>query len=384
MKRAGSWVVLPLVALILAIGIFLGSQSLAPPGVLAPPLEKLTVEQTVLDDQSIWLLVRARGTEPVQIAQVQVDGSYWEFRQEPAGSLPRLATAWLRLHYPWVSNETHHIILVTNTGATFEHTIDAAQPTPQPSLQRLPYYSWLGLCVGILPVALGMLFYPYLRTVSGQGMKFLLALTLGMLAFLLINLWEEGLKVANKAATPFLAGNVVWLVAGFVFLILLLVERRTNNPSQGTSPATKLALNTGLHNLGGGLAIGTSFASGEAPLGSLLMIGFALHNINKGIGIATPLAESYPKPIPLLKLIALAGLPAVLGTWIGAFAFSSQWVALFFGIGVGVILKVMVEVGSYLMQTAQKLGGTWLSQTSLAGFCLGLVVMYGMALLVNV
>jgi len=50
----------------------------------------------------------------------------------------------------------------------------------------------------------------------------------------------------------------------------------------------------------------------------------------------------------------------------------------------GAILQVMVEVGSSLMRTAHRLGETWLSRVSLAGFGVGLVVMYGTALLVNV
>ena len=52
------------------------SDPLSPLGVCAPPLENLTVERTVLSDRGISLLVRAEGSEPMQIAQVQVDGSY--------------------------------------------------------------------------------------------------------------------------------------------------------------------------------------------------------------------------------------------------------------------------------------------------------------------
>lgn len=49
----------------------------------APPLESLIVERTVLDDQGITLKVRAEGSEPMTIAQVQVDGAYWAFTQQP-------------------------------------------------------------------------------------------------------------------------------------------------------------------------------------------------------------------------------------------------------------------------------------------------------------
>ena len=75
MKKSWLWAILPFVALITSIVIFLSTDPLSPLGVSAPPLENLTVERTVLGDRGISLLVRAEGSEPMQIAQVQVDGS---------------------------------------------------------------------------------------------------------------------------------------------------------------------------------------------------------------------------------------------------------------------------------------------------------------------
>ncbi|MBW4623841.1 MAG: metal transporter [Cyanosarcina radialis HA8281-LM2] len=383
MKKAWLWIILPLVALLISIRIFLSVNPLEPLGVSAPPIENLTIERTVLDDKGISLLVRAGGSEPMQIAQVQVDGAYWEFSQNPPGALPRLATAWIQLPYPWVWDEAHKIDFVTNTGVTFEHTIDVAVPTPQISFPRFLAYALLGLYVGILPVGLGMLFYPSLKTLGGQGMKFILALTVGMLAFLLVDTLEEGLELASGAASAFSSSALVWLVAVASFLAMLAAGRRGGKVPEGSALATYLAFSIGLHNLGEGLAIGAAFAAGKAALGSLLVVGFTLHNITEGIGIAAPLVEARPKFVTFLGLTALAGLPAVLGTWMGAFAFSPHWAAVFLGIGAGAILQVMVEVGSYLARTAYKLGGTWLSQVSLAGFVLGLALMYGTAFLVN-
>lgn len=383
MKRTWLWVILPLVALVISISLFLTVNPLGPLGVSAPPVENLTVERTVLDDQGISLLVRADGSEPMQVAQIQVDGAYWQFSQNPPGPLPRLSNAWLQIPYPWVQDEAHHILFLTNTGVGFEHTIDVAVPTPQPSLTRLLTYSLLGLYVGILPVALGMLFYPFLKTLGEPWIKFLLALTIGMLAFLLVDTIEEGLELAGKAANVFSATSLVWLAMSIAFLTIFVVGRRGSKQPEGVMLATYLALSIGLHNLGEGLAIGTAFTAGEAALGSLLVVGFTLHNVTEGIGIAVPLIELRPKLVTFIGLTALAGLPAVLGTWMGAFAYSPHWAALFLGIGAGAILQVIVEVGSYLIRTSQKQGGTWLSRMSLAGFSLGLVLMYGTAFFVS-
>lgn len=383
MKKTWLWMILPLVALAIAIGVFLSSNPLAPLGVSAPPIENLTVERTLLDDKGISLLVRASGSEPMQIAQIQVDGAYWQFSQTPPGDLPRLKTAWINLPYPWVRDEAHHIRLITNTGIGFDHEIAVAVPTPQISLSRILAYALLGLYVGVMPVALGMLFYPSLKQLGRQGMKFLLALTIGMLAFLLVDTLEEGLKLATEAASVFSASALVWLVAITSFLAILAIGRRGGKPPEGKALAGYLALGIGWHNLGEGLAIGTAFAAGEAALGSLLVVGFTLHNVTEGIGIAAPLVDARPKFATFLGLIALAGLPAVIGTWIGAFTFSPHWAAIFLGIGVGAILQVMVEVGTYLARTAYKTGSTWLSSVSLVGFSVGLAIMYGTAFFVN-
>ena len=377
------WVILPLVLLIALISIFLTTNPLASLQSAAPPVEKLTVEQTVLDEKGISLLVRADGSEPMQIAQVQIDGAYWQFTQNPPGVLPRLSNAWIRLPYLWVEGEAHHINFLTNTGTGFEHEIAVAVETPAISVNRLLAFALLGLYVGVVPVGLGMLFYPALKSLSSQGLKFILALTIGMLVYLFTDTILEATEKATEVATAFSGGTLVWIVAAASFLAIFMVGRGKGKAPEGMELSSYMALGIGIHNLGEGLAIGAAFASGEAALGSLLVIGFTLHNITEGIGIAAPLVDLRPKLKTLIGLVALAGLPAVIGTWIGAFAFTSIWAVLFLSIGAGAVLQVIVEVGSYLTRTAQKQGGSWLSKASLVGFGLGLAVMYGTSLLVS-
>lgn len=381
-RFAWAWAALPLALLALLVGWFLTSDPLAPLNEAAPPIEEITVERTILDEAGIHLLVRADGSEPVTIAQVQVDGAYWSFAQDPAGPLARLQRARLDIPYPWVRDEAHHITLLTRTGVAFEHTIEVAAPTPVLGWERLLAFALLGVYVGVVPVTLGLLFHPYLRTLGRRGLHFLLALTLGLLAFLLVDTLEEGLALAAGAAGAFQAPALVWLAAGLSFLVLLVLGRRRGTP-EGAALAMFLALGIGLHNLGEGLAIGAAYAVGEAALGSFLVVGFTLHNITEGIGIAAPLAHRPVRFATFVGLAALAGLPAVLGTWIGAFAFAPHWAALFLGIGAGAILQVMVEVGGYLARSAQRADGRWASATNLAGFALGLALMYGTAFLVN-
>ncbi len=374
----------PIVALVLLVAVFFAYEPLRRPfGGAPPPVETLTVERTVLDESGIALKVRADGTEPVSIAQVQVDGAYWQFAQDPPGAVPRLASVWIKIPYPWVEGETHKILLVTRTGLTFEHAIEVAWPTPKVGAREFGRLTLGGLFVGVLPVALGMLFYPALRAGGALAFRFALALTIGLLAFLLIDMLEEALEMAERSASGLNTPLLVWAIAGFCCLLLFGLARLRGSPLEGVALASSIALAIGLHNLGEGLAIGSAFASGAAALGGYLLLGFTLHNVTEGIGIVSPLLDRRPGLLVLAGLACLAGLPAVLGMWLGAFAFSNHWAAIALAVGAGAILQVLIEVGLLLGRDLARAGGRGYPIT-LAGLAAGIGVMYVTALLVPV
>ena len=383
MTRSWPLTLAPLALLALLVGGFLTLRPLDRLTSDVPPIETLVVERTALGQEGISVWVRAGGSAPLSIAQVQVDGAYWQFEQLPPGPLGRLESARIEIPYPWVAGETHHLVFITSSGITFDHTIDVALPTPALSMGDLLAYGVVGLFVGVVPVTLGLMFFPALKGVSRRGLEFVLALTVGLLVFLLIDTLEEGLEVAAGAASSLQASAVVWLAALVTCLGLLVAGRRGGAAPAGTALATFIALGIGIHNLGEGLVIGASFATGEAALASFLVVGFTLHNVTEGIGIAAPLTERRPSLAIFAALAALAGLPAVLGTWAGAFAFSPHWAALCFGVGAGAILQVVIEVSAYLHRTAQRAGQSGLSLTALLGFVAGLAIMYATALLVR-
>ncbi|MGH6943223.1 MAG: ZIP family metal transporter [Geminicoccaceae bacterium] len=383
MSRTWPLALAPIALLALLVGGFLSLRPLDRLTSNVPPIESLVVERTALGPDGISVAVRADGSAPLSIAQVQVDGAYWRFEQIPPGPLGRLASARIEIPYPWVAGETHHLVFITSTGVTFDHTIEVALPTPAWSAGDLLSYGMVGLLVGVVPVALGMMFFPALKGASRRGLEFVLALTVGLLVFLLVDTLREGLEIAAGAASSLQASALVWLAALVTFLALLALGRRGGRTPEGTALAAFIALGIGLHNLGEGLAIGASFATGEAALASFLVVGFTLHNVTEGVGIAAPLMARPPGLAVFAALAALAGLPAVLGTWGGAFAFSPHWAALCFGVGAGAILQVVVEVGAYLHRTAQRTGHTGLSAAALLGFVAGLAVMYATALLVR-
>ena len=382
-RKSLVWMILPLAALALAIAWLMAADPLRSFNNGAPPVEKLTFERTVLSTNNIDLLVRAGGSEPMTIAQVQVDDAYWQFAQSPPGPLRRGESAWIHLSYPWVVGEAHAVKIVTNTGATFEHEIAVAVPTPAASAASLGSQALLGVLVGIVPVAIGLMFYPALRGVGRAGMNFLLAMTVGLLAFLMVDAADEALELAGKAAAIFQGHAMVAMAAAASFLLLMAAGRRGGTPA-GLTLAAFIALGIGLHNLGEGLAIGAAFASGAAGLGTFLVLGFTLHNITEGIGIAAPMLKERPALWTFPALTLLAGGPAVLGLWMGSLAYAPQWSALALAIGAGAILQVIVEVTNYLMRSDGRGAAALYSWSVLSGLAFGVALMYGTAMLVKI
>jgi zinc transporter ZupT len=164
----------------------------------------------------------------------------------------------------------------------------------------------------------------------------------------------------------------------------LHAARRQSQRGRGTfNVAWMLAIGIGLHNLAEGLVVGAAYASGAAALGAFLVIGFTLHNVTEGIGIAAPIAQDRLSASRFIGLTAIAGLPAILGTWIGGFAYSNVAATIFLGIGTGAIVQVIIEVGKLLLRHGQRepIGG---DVANIIDFTAGLAIMYATALLVAV
>lgn len=384
MNRAWPWTVIPVIVLIAVTTAFFTLDPLRPFVTETPPVELITFEGSNLDHDGITLVVRAEGSEPVQIAQVQVDGAYWTFSQVPSGPIGRLSTARLLIPYPWVRGDAHTVTVVTRTGQTFDYTIDVAVPTPPISMRNLGAYGLLGLFVGLVPIVIGMLFFPALSRGSAAIFTFSLALTVGLLLYLLVDTIEEALELAHRAAPGLHTTTLIWLVIGLTFAVLMAVTHRGGRTPEGMALATAIAFGIGLHNFGEGLAIGSAFAAGAASLGTFLVLGFTLHNVTEGIGIIAPILRTRPPWWKFAGLAALAGLPTVPGIWLGVTAVASQWGAVALAVGAGAILQVVVEVSRLLLAERRRDGAPRLDGPVLLGIGAGAAAMYSTALLVQI
>lgn len=384
-QRLPNWLlgIVPLAILAGLVALFIAANPLAYFTGAFPPLEELNIQRvTFPEDGRIQLNVINGGPDPVTIAQVLVDDAYWQYEISSDNTLDRLEQATINLNYPWVDGEPLPIVLITSTGVTFDTEVEVAVESPQTSAATFGAYGLLGIYVGVIPVLLGMLWYPFLRRVDQKWVNAFLALTVGLLIFLFVDTVLEALEIAEAVPGVFQGVPVVIFGTLFSLGILIAVSRR-----RGGTPltiATLIALGIGLHNLGEGLAIGAAFATGAAALGSFLVIGFTLHNITEGVGIVAPLTRAErPKFLTFIGLALLAGAPAMLGTWIGGFAFNPLVAVIFLSLGAGAILQVVWEVGKLLMKETERVGDTAVSWLNFAGLAAGIFIMYITAFLVK-
>jgi zinc transporter ZupT len=204
-----------------------------------------------------------------------------------------------------------------------------------------------------------------------------------LLLFLLVDTLIEALEIAASLPGVLQGVPLVFLVTLLALSVLLIAGRQRSGDSP-VSVATLIALGIGLHNMGEGLAIGAAFATGAAALGSFLVIGFTLHNITEGVGIAAPLLrQERTSGATFVKLALLAGAPAILGTWIGGFAFNPLLAIIFLSLGAGAILQVILEVSRLLVRDAGRRQETPFSWLNFGGVAAGILIMYLTAFLVK-
>jgi zinc transporter ZupT len=349
-----------------------------------PPVEALSIERITLPHGGmIRMVVVNDGPQEVTIAQIFVDEAYWQFTAEPSATLSRLQSATFNIPYPWVQEEAHAITLVTSLGATFEAEVPVAVESPQPSTDLFLRFGLVGIYVGVVPVALGVLWFPLMRRLSQRWMNFILSLTVGLLIYLAVGTWLDAMEFAGELPAFWQGVPLVVFIALLTLGTLLAIGSIRRRSSDVLGTAYLLSFGIGLHNLGEGLAIGAAFALGEAALGTFLVLGFTLHNITEGVGISAPLVRKPPRLAHFVGLVALAGVPAILGTWLGGFAFNPVLATIFLSVGVGAILQVVWEVGKLVAKASEAMDEPLFSPANLAGLAVGIAIMYFTAFLVK-
>ena len=138
-------------------------------GANVPPVERLTFQRVTLQEGAIVATVLNDGPDEITIAQVQVDDAFWTFTTDRGQSLGHLGRTTLTIPYPWVEGDAHVVRVLTSTGTPFDHEIPVAVATPTANARFLGVFTLIGLYVGVLPVAIGLLWFPLLSRLSSRA-----------------------------------------------------------------------------------------------------------------------------------------------------------------------------------------------------------------------
>ncbi len=379
---------LPLVLLGAMIFVFLSSETLllGPSPVPPEALQRLTIERMAFYPGKFVVWVRNTGPGPLRIGQVLVNDAIWAFTATPGPELGRLAQATVTIPYEWVEGEPHEVTVITDAGIVFTKGVDVTTLTPVPGWRYFLLFALLGTYVGVIPVFLGLLWFPFLTAVKGQWIEGLLSFTVGLLAFLGLDALREAFEAVGQIGPVFKGEALIamGLIGSFLGLMALGQRRKEgggHTSANGLRLAYLIALGIGLHNLGEGLAIGAAYQLGEVALGAFLVLGFTIHNTTEGLAIVSPMLRGAPARYHFLFLGLLAGAPTIAGTWLGGLTYSVPMAILFLAIGAGAIWQVVYEVVRF--QAKEKPVLEFLTMRhNLAGLLAGFLVMYLTGLLV--
>ncbi len=250
-----------------------------------------------------------------------------------------------------------------------------------------------------------------LQVLSTRARVALAMFAVGVLAFLLVDVFDHALGITEEAVEGYddgegtlakaigfplmLAGGFAVGCAGLAFLErrmrrsvrdlppmaggasdAMTVEQAqalASSADLGRSRALGLGMTIaaaiGLHNFAEGLAIGVSASAGEVGLATVLIVGFALHNATEGFGIVGPLGDVRPSWAWLGVAGFVGGAPVFLGAMVGYNVTSQPLELAFYGLAGGAILYVIGEVWNAMRRYGHKELGLWLLS---AGFAAGL------------
>ena len=347
---------------------------------LGVPLPEITIEKVDFVDSEIRVTVRNTGPIPVEVVMADINDRIQPAAVEPDRFLERYETTLVRIPFEWNEAEPYIIGITIEDGTRFEKEIEAAAYALEPTLELAGFFAIIGTYVGIIPVMIGLLWFPFIKKISKSKYHFFLALTAGLLLFLGIDSVEEALEVSEEN----LAGsfNGALLIATVIVLSFLglyysgekLVKRAESSKiAKPVAIGLMIAIGIGLHNFGEGLAIGAAVGLGSIAFSTFLIVGFALHNTTEGIAIAAPMSRGKLMIGKLAAMGVIAGAPAIFGAWVGGFVYSPFTSVIFLSIGAGAIFQVIIIILRWIREEGDKN----LSSAAVAsGLAAGMLIMY--------
>jgi zinc transporter ZupT len=390
------------------------------------PLPEISIERIEFQETGrIIAFIRNTGPIDVTVAQADVNDRILPAAIEPGNELARLAEAKVIIPFPWNEGEPYEIGVTSSDGTRFSKGVDAAAPAPTPDIEQAAFFALIGTYVGIIPVLAGLLWLPFIRRLSLRKYRFFLSLTAGLLVFLGIDALVEGSEIAAQSvAGVFNSQILIALITILSFLALMYASAKLGGRSKDRTAqeeeeevdklsssydsmhtsqaktwdqqqyqhlvvkpvaiALMISIGIGLHNFGEGLAIGASVVLGEIALSTFLIVGFMIHNTTEGFAIVAPLAKTRARRMigKMIIMGLIAGVPTIIGTWIGGFIYSPVAAIVFLSIGAGAIFQVVFLIYHGIARSEADKGNIMSDASIIAGFAAGMLIMYVTGLMI--
>ena len=367
----------PIVLLAILIAFLLGPAStFLQFGIVLPDI---SIEKVEFTENEIRATVRNTGPIDVNVVVADVNDRIQPAAIEPDSHLKRFETGLVRIPYDWNEGQPYAIGITIDDGTRFEKQVDAASASLEPNAELFGFLGIIGLLIGVVPIMIGLLWYPFIKKLGKNAFNFFLSFTIGLLLFLGLDAIEEAFEISNDHLAPIFNGEL--LIATVVILSFLglygignLLIKRTefSKLSKGLAISLMVAIGIGLHNLGEGLAVGAAIALGQVALSTFLIIGFAIHNTTEGLAIAAPLARTKSFVGKMIGFGMIAGVPAIFGTWIGGFSFSPFFTIIFLSIGAGAIFQVVLSIFQFIKDESDSFSNI----SIISGIGVGLTLLY--------
>lgn len=237
----------------------------------------------------------------------------------------------------------------------------------------------IGVIAGVIPVAIGMLWFPFIRELDTRYIHGFMALAAGVLAFIGVEIIADIVDRAGETATPTFVLGLAAAAASATFAGMYVASRwrrRTMVATEksGIEIAYLVAIALGLHSIGEGLGIGVSYVQGDTATLTLLVLAFVMHNVMEGPTVVAAVARDRETP-PLRHFVAIgaiAGSPVIFGGWIGSFARSELLAILVYAVAIGAIVQVLIEVAQLIRFDAEAV----LTRINASTFAFGFVLMF--------
>ncbi|MGA7368328.1 MAG: hypothetical protein WBX01_04310 [Nitrososphaeraceae archaeon] len=163
----------------------------------------------------------------IVVSQADVNDRIQSAAIEPSSKIQRLSEAKVTIPYPWIPGTPYEIGITTSDGTRFSKSVIAATLAPAPDANQALLFTSLGVYVGVIPILIGLLWYPYIRKISIDKYSFFLSLPVGLLVFLGIDALQEVNEIVIKNLAAVFNGQALSVpVTISSFVILLYTSER--------------------------------------------------------------------------------------------------------------------------------------------------------------